>query len=500
MSRKEIASSVDELIQNYLENQASPAEEARFRILLGEEAFRRRVAEHAIELAVLCDRGLADLELSATHYVKSRRRWHALAVATLAASVLLGLVSVWAMLHSNDGSHEIANRPSSADPETTSSAEKNGNVAVVSTDDRPVIGHLESVVGPVFMASGFDLPANPVLETKAKFCSGDMLHTADAESFALLRLHDNSLLAVSGDTELTCSVVDSQKKVVVRGGDVIAKVGRQPHKNPMVFETPVAHAEVLGTTLSLFADSELTEVAVMEGQVRLCQLADNQTVQIREGESAVATKDSDLVKKSIAPASAVWEEDFEKGWPRRWRAGHWVNYGLPEGSTRAVRAQVREDTDGHALIASGNEWSAGLFCIDAESHVNLTYKLNARRWFYLRLDVRSQDFRKTERKSYFFRSPKLWNIPLHQWRTVSLPIRFFYEASDTQDDQTSPASPQPGDVVFALSMRTNKPDPELFVDRIWVTKGPAKGAILLDLSRPKHTPPKAVAGQHAQEE
>ncbi len=345
--------------------------------------------------------------------------------------------------------------------------------------DRPVIGRVGYVIGHVLTADSLDSQDCREAVAGAEFGSGDMLQTVGTESFALLRFDDDSVLAIAGDTKLACSVSNSRKQVEVRGGNVMAQVASQPDEKPMLIKTPMAQAEVLGTTLSLFASLVMTELAVQEGQVRMRRLADDETVDVKAGQSAVATKDSDLVAKPISPVPSVWEEDFETKWPKRWRAGHWIHYRLPPGSTGAVRAEVREGDDGYAFIATGIQWSRGLFRIQDDTHLNLTYKLNAKRWFYVRIDTCTSDLRSDYREGYMFRTPKLWHIPTHKWRTVSIPLRAFYSMREAEKGKQAPGPPEAGEIAFSLLLRTDKPDPGLIVDRIWVSQEPADGAVLL---------------------
>lgn len=485
MSQKENEASDDALIQGYLENEATPAEELLFRQRLGEEAFRRRVAEQAIDLTCLYEQGREGKAspLPPAPALYGRRR--VLAVALVAASLLIAFGTVGTRIPRNEDTGPMGPDQVAAKTDRQfvgeSSEGADGN-SPTTPETKPVIGHVANVIGHVLTADSLDSSERRVVTREAEFHSGDLLQTVGAESFAVLKFDDNSVLAVAGDTRLSCSTSDAQKRVVVREGDLLAQVAPQPGTKPMLIETPVARAEVLGTTLSLFASLVITELAVMEGQVRLQRLADDQVVDVNEGESAVATKDvteATFAAKPISPVSSVWEEDFEEQWPKRWRAGHWVNYGLPPGSLHAARAEVTDPDDGHAFIITGNEWSAGLFRIEDDTHVNLTYKLNLRGWFYLRIDTKTAEHKAAYSGNYFFRSPKLWNVPLHQWRTVSIPLSEFYKSQQDENGGETRISPQKDDVVFCLLLRTQKPDPELFVDRIWVTKGPAEGALVL---------------------
>jgi FecR-like protein len=480
MGDKETDAPDDELIQNYLENQASPAEQERFRLSLAEESFCRRVAEHAIDVSVLCDQGASERAFDGGRGIAVGRHRRVSVAAAVAASLLLGFGAIWGLLQSGTERSEIAqNQEPSRAIESVIEVNPGTQASVLPRGDRPVIGRVGYVIGHVLTADSLDSQDYREAVARAEFGSGDMLQTVGTESFALLRFDDDSVLAIAGDTKLACSVTDSRKQVEVRGGNVMAQVTSQPEQKPMVITTPMAQAEVLGTTLSLFASLVMTELAVQEGHVRMWRRADDQTVDVKAGESAVAIKDSDLVAKPISPVPSVWEEDFETKWPKRWRAGHWIHYRLPPGSSGAVRAEVREGDDGYAFIATGIQWSRGLFRIQDDTHLNLTYKLNAKRWFYIRVDTRTSDLRSDYHEGYMFRTPKLWHIPTHKWQTVSIPLRAFYSMREATEGKQAPGTPKAGEIAFSLLLRTDKPDPGLMVDRIWVSQGPADGVVPL---------------------
>ena len=82
---------------------------------------------------------------------------------------------------------------------------------------------------------------------------GRSCRTVGEDSLAILQFADESVFTVAGGTELKCTVVREQKCIAVTAGDLMAQVSSQPKGKPMVIETPVANAEVLGTKLSLFA-------------------------------------------------------------------------------------------------------------------------------------------------------------------------------------------------------------------------------------------------------
>lgn len=247
----------------------------------------------------------------------------------------------------------------------------------------------------------------------------------------------------------------------------------------MQIDTPMARTEVVGTRLSLFASLVLTKLTVLEGCVRFHRLSDEKAIEVKEGQCAVASEDSDLVARPVSPVGKTWEEDFEQGVPSRWRDGLWVRDHLPSGSLGAMRAAPHEGQSEPCFISSGNEWMHGLFPVEKNTYLNLTYRLSDPGWFYIMVQTRSEDYSSTYRGNYLFQTPELWEIPPNTWRTVSIPLDAFRETQQSRSDSTSRAAPVAGDIVFVLTLRTQKQDPGLVVDRIWVTEGPSQAAELL---------------------
>ncbi len=489
MSRNRSSTSHDELIQNYLENETTPTEERQFRLLLGDESFRRQVAEYAIDLGHLHEharQGRMERVLTIRHRSVSRTRRRALAVVVAAASVLIVVGAVWRFSLTSETLPDLARESAAtgADDQpaapTAESAQKSPKAAPASPPTAPVVvARVTDVAGRVLTGAGSGSAPRTAVQKGATLRSGDVLQTVGADSFALVKFDDDSALFVTGNTELECSIVDSQKRIGVLRGDITAQVARQPLQ-PMVIRTPAAEAEVVGTCLTLFANSVLTELAVLEGQVQLKRLSDEQFICVEEGECAVASSTSELVAKPISPVPNVWEEDFEEKWPDRWRAGHWIRYALPPGSKGAVRAALQDEDGGPAFISSPNEWSHGLFRIENDTYLNLTYKVKEQGWFYIMLETRSEDYSGAYRGHYMYQPQGHWKVQPRKWHTVTIPLSDFHVPQRSQPQNTSLAPPKVGEVVFSLFLRTQERDPGLFVDRLWVTKGPAEGAMLLE--------------------
>ncbi len=375
---RDVDTSRDELIQDYLENELTPAEERTLRQMLGDGAFCRRVAQLAIEMGHLHDLERLGMlsRASVERLARSRRR--VVAAIAVAASILLALGTSWLLAPTGDRTAGSALSPkvppSAAAPTTT-----------VRPAQQPIAQVLH-VNGQVVCGPGLDSTDETAVAAQADLFPGQVLRTVDEDSFAVLQFADKSILSIASGTELRCSVDSDQKHVMVSAGEIMAQVTSQPAGKPMLIETPVAKAEVVGTKLSLFASSVLTKLAVLEGEVRLCRLLNGESVNVRSGESVTASSDSGMVFNTPTPVSSLWEVDFEEGVPRDWRAGELVRDSLPPGSRGAVRAvQVRRR--GPFLVASTRNWTSGLFRIESDTHLNVTFKRTLRGSFCIRVNT-----------------------------------------------------------------------------------------------------------------
>ena len=490
MSQNSGDGSRDELILDYLENETTPAEEKEFRRLLNDESFRNRVAGYAIDLGHLSDQarqGMLHRTLVARTMPVQRRRRRDLAIAVATtASVFLAGTAIWWTLRAVDSPNEVAQHNDtgivpapSTPPSVSQSPEKTPDkppslARTAVPGHRAVIARVDQVSGQVLLGTSPESQHRAKVGNERVVRSGDVLQAVGPASFAVLRFDDGSVIATTGGTEVTCAVVDSQKCLVVHRGDILAQVAPQP-KKPMIIKTPAAEVEVIGTRLSLFANMVLTELAVLEGHAILRRLSDNRTIDVRRGQCAMASSSSHLAAELIAPAASIWEEDFEKEWPERWRAGHWIHDELPAGSNGAALAAPLEE-EGPCFISTPNMWVRGLFRIEDDTHLNLTYKLRRPGWFYVMLETRSEDYTGDYRGHYMFQTPEIWQIPRDEWRTVSIPLAEFHEPLHGRSADTPLPPPEMGTVVFSLLLRTQLPDPGLGVDRIWVTQGAPESA------------------------
>lgn len=480
----------DELIQKYLEGDATPAEERQFRRLLADQSFRRRVAEYALDHGQLCEHArqgmLERLTVQRDPRLLLRRR-QPLAIVVVVASILIALGSAWYSLRHGlvpDGmtrgdAERLADRGAelpSPEPASASPASPGWHPGVVRVGYR---------LGQVIVRKH-----NPTRESAVdvgtELCVGDVLRTIDSESSALLEFDDGTIVTVAGDTEVSYSLESEQKRVSVARGDITAQVASQPESKPMMFVTPVAEAEVLGTRFLLFADASLTELTVQDGHVLLRRLADRHTVDVVAGQYAVAAAESDMVAQPIQSIPSVWEEDFVAGLPPRWRDGVWIRGEFLASSNGAVRAAARDEKEGEragpCYVMTAKEWSRGLFRIDEDSHLNLRYRMKTPGWFYIAVSTRSDDSLPSFTGTFIFKTPELRQIRRNEWQTKSIPLNGFRRPDQGQSGDARQQPPQVNDIVFTLFFRTQDEDPGLLIDRMWVTHGPSENAEVLGQS------------------
>lgn len=145
------------------------------------------------------------------------------------------------------------------------------------------------------------------------------VRTSDAievGEYALLDLtyRDGTQLSFAGRAK---AALDSPKaapgkSVYLDRGTLTARVVKQPHGKPMIFDTPQAQATVLGTSLTLTASGRSTRLDVTEGRVNLSRQPDGASIQVSAGGYAIAGASS--------PGGILFSEGFEdenlaaRGW------------------------------------------------------------------------------------------------------------------------------------------------------------------------------------------
>lgn len=237
-------------------------------------------------------------------------------------------------------------------------------------------------------ASGAVTWSHPGEETRAgltagaELPAGTLVVEGEAAS-AQLRFADGTRLTLSGDAEL--SFTDGpQKRLVLRRGLLSARVEKQSPIHPLVVRTPTAEVRVVGTTFSVSADQDGTELMVESGRVRMRRLADGKEVELTDRQSAVATFDTAKLMKPTRPAvpPQQWNQNLREPPPPNckglWQSAHDDQPAL----VRAVPCIAGRDADDRPVIhygitarAATDAASRGLVTLTPTSRLRLRYRV-----------------------------------------------------------------------------------------------------------------------------
>ena len=152
------------------------------------------------------------------------------------------------------------------------------------------------------------------------------------DSWFELEFLDGSTGMISGDSILTFSD-QGQKELRLKQGLFSADVRPQPEGKPMLIHTPAAVLEVIGTQFDVEADPESTMLYVREGKVQVRRVRDGKTVAVPAGHRVVASADSDMLLRPVAPDRTWAQTPF------------WENIST-SGDPNSIATQETRDHDG----------------------------------------------------------------------------------------------------------------------------------------------------------
>lgn len=214
---------------------------------------------------------------------------------------------------------------------------------------------LETVAGTVQLTrAGIEQAGRDALAIR----EGDGLSTSDGAS-AVVRYPDGTTLRLGAQTVVSIAT-DHQgqggKRVRIDEGRLTADVAHQPPGRPLVFETPTARAEVLGTALELLVRPEETHLTVTEGRVRLQRNGDPHAVVVARNEFAVAGR------SSLAAAPLAWPSNrdgliFLLETNERPNLVHSITSGINRSYTVRPRGRAHLNHD-YALVFHGGAFLA----------------------------------------------------------------------------------------------------------------------------------------------
>jgi hypothetical protein len=186
------------------------------------------------------------------------------------------------------------------------------------------------------------------LEENLPICLGDRLETGAAVQVNIRYEAEETALEVGPETAATFGEEDGAKRIALDRGSLQAEVAPQPQGRPLVFTTPQATTEVLGTRLALSSRDDASCLAVTYGKVMMGGKQEQKKVLVSTGEYAVAGTYEPLESHLLAPVPGSCRviEDNESG--MRWTGVPWsdpVNASLSNAhavsGTSAVRLEYR---------------------------------------------------------------------------------------------------------------------------------------------------------------
>jgi hypothetical protein len=143
----------------------------------------------------------------------------------------------------------------------------------------------------------------------AKIYSGDAVTAAGASSRANIRLTDGTRIDLGPDSRLKLAEDEKGKSYALDSGAVSAEVVPQLPGKPLIFTTPHARAEVVGTRLTLAVTTQWTRLEVEEGKVELRRTQDGKAAVVGMGQFALAGPEFAPEAQAIMKAAAVEPAD-----------------------------------------------------------------------------------------------------------------------------------------------------------------------------------------------
>jgi len=150
------------------------------------------------------------------------------------------------------------------------------------------VATLQSISGKVQIRNstgGFSQAASGLQITR-----GDAVVVDPEEGAAGLVLTDGSHVTVDTDSVVLFSRAETENapRLHLERGGIQMDVSPQPHENPMVVTTDHARLTVRGTRFRLYSDLTSSRVETNDGKVDFERQADGQSVEVAEGQFAVA--------------------------------------------------------------------------------------------------------------------------------------------------------------------------------------------------------------------
>jgi transmembrane sensor len=136
------------------------------------------------------------------------------------------------------------------------------------------------------------------------------LHTATGE-VRTVTLADGTTLTLDTATAVDLRFTTDERRIVLRRGAIMVATGHRdgPSPRPFVVQTAQGTATPIGTRFSVRQASDVTQLAVFEGAVRVVPDAAPSSAQtLNAGERVQFTANAVLAKEPVSNAAAAWTQ------------------------------------------------------------------------------------------------------------------------------------------------------------------------------------------------
>ena len=154
-----------------------------------------------------------------------------------------------------------------------------------------------------------------------RLLSSGTLETVTPDSWAEIAFPDGTSVSLAGQSQLSLAIVDDQKVLRLREGNLSIEAAKQDPERPLRVITPSAEAEVLGTQFNVKANAFSARFVVNEGLVRVKRLADGLVEDVAADEVVVAAleRDTEFTATSRREFVEIWQSVL----PRDQLQGQW---------------------------------------------------------------------------------------------------------------------------------------------------------------------------------
>jgi hypothetical protein len=275
----------------------------------------------------------------------------------------------------------------------------------------PHLARVEAIEGIASLESP-DQTATPIL-SGTKIRPGDTIKTVGMASSVSVRLPGGSRVNLGQETAATYRF-DGRVSVELHHGDLAADIDAELER-PMQVTTPEAAVETSDSNINMGRRPNHTELAVFEGAVKFTRKSDDRSIPVQRGQIAVVADRAQFESQPMPLAPDTLAQEFREGLPAQWELGRLLPNGFPPAVQTQPRAGCPRGT--HHQVRSENAWTRGLFVIQDDTWLSVTFRVEKPGFFHFLLACRPVD--RMNVRGVVLETPHCWNqFAPGEWHTV----------------------------------------------------------------------------------